>query len=81
MGDPQITLTITLGPHVGEDMALRSKRVDDQQGAPGGVDPRNPLGTCSTLRVSKESRSPTTSGLDPRRRPRRQVSCDDCAVW
>jgi hypothetical protein len=48
-GDVRLELTITLGPHVGRIVALRSKHVDGT--AASVVDPLTLLGTPGTLRV------------------------------
>ena len=51
-GDVRIELTITLGPHVGEMVALRKNRhVDDRGGPLDTSDPYALLGVAGTLRV------------------------------
>jgi len=49
-GDVRIELTITLGPHVGRVIALRSGHVA-QQGTGRRIDPTTLLGIPGTLRV------------------------------
>jgi hypothetical protein len=50
-GDLRIEVTITLGLHVGEVVALR-RRVNVRRGVSDSEDPLNLLGMCGTLRVS-----------------------------
>lgn len=50
-GDVRLELTITLGPHVGRIVALRSRHVDAS--SIPVVDPLTLLGTPGTLRVQR----------------------------
>jgi hypothetical protein len=50
-GDVRLELTITLGPHVGRVVALRSRHVEGA--AASVVDPLTLLGTPGTLRVQR----------------------------
>jgi len=48
----RIELAITLGPRVGEVVALRQRRTASREGPSRGEDSTNFLGMCGTLRVS-----------------------------
>lgn len=52
-GDIRIEVAISLGPHVGEVVALRGRHVEERSDPTSGEDPLDLLGLCGTLRVSK----------------------------
>jgi len=50
-GDVRIEVTITLGPHVGEIVALRARHVENRRADVSVDHPSDLLGVCGTLRV------------------------------
>lgn len=52
-GDLHVEVAISLGPHVGEVVALRARHIDPRSGFVRGGNPLDLLGLCGTLRVRK----------------------------
>ena len=52
-GDLHVEVAISLGPHVGDVVALRGRHIDARSGSVRGGKPLDLLGICGTLRISK----------------------------